>query len=176
MSLREHLSQNRLAISACLISVLGAVAIWRRSQEQPPAPLPRPRPPSVQVSRPPPGPAFKIQLTPIKADAERGVAGLDIGVVFLPNSQGRVTAYYIAQDAAAGEEPVKRAVQTAWDSIRPQLPATGPTAVHLVVLSKRPDSYLPEPPAAGTANVLAHGLVTPPKDAGPWAETISEWR
>lgn len=177
MQLRQHLRDNRLAISTCLLSVLTATALfsrsWRDSENPRPAPLPRPgKAPTNRLPKPP----APLNLTGVAADMANGVAGLKVPWLINDANRGRVIAYFVAENANDPPGHLQVAVQRAWTNLRPKLSREKLTTVHLVVVRTASVVYDGKPPAATDPAVLVHGVVTRMGTDADWFETISEWR
>lgn len=177
MGFREHVRENRLAISACCVSLLCGAALLTRSWRDSPTPRPvvPPRPPVAPGGRPP-APPLKLAHAAVAADASAGVGGLKTPRLIRDPARGRVIAYFDAEDPADPVERLRAGLQRAWAALRPQLPRGEPTTTaHLVVL-RSPATYAGEPPAANDPAVITHGVVTRAAVDRDWPETISEWR
>lgn len=170
MGFREHVRQNRLAISTCFVSLLCAGGIVYRMQQEPPRPLPRPRPPA---------PTNKLAVRPlqtqeIEANAEQGIAGLTKPYIIMAHDKKLLTAYFVATNPTAAQPQLMQALQLAWQGLRPQLTDAALTEVHFVAVRTAPTITGAQPPPTGDTNVLAHGHALRDQATGNFPETLTK--
>ena len=178
MGLREHVRDNQLAIISCCLMALGVVGMLTRPWRDSPRPVPvaPPRPVTAPGDRPPAPPA--LTLVGVKADAARGVGGLDVPRVVSDPGRGRVIAYFAAEEAGDPQERLRAGVAQAWAALRPQLSRGQVTTAHLVVVRPAGPTVanILEPPAATDPAVLVHGVVSRAGADAEWPATVTEWR